>query len=362
MWPKRGCDFAPNVAKLRMFFEYFSRLEMESAAEGAGAGAGQEETKADAAIIPPLALSEGSSRRVVGGYASKEAEGAALQPPLPPSRPPPAMAPLVFKRLVATDHERDLSWADCSAPLAALRLAPLHASIDDATGPGYVRCDFANASIGGGVLLNTPGSTAQEEITFATHPELCTAKLVAESMRDDEALLLLGARRFCRSSGYLETFAFAGVADDGAAADAPYVAIDAAKYSDMAPHVQFRDKMTKRDLLKALVGFRGAVDAMGTATIATGCWGCGAFNGCPSVKVVIQMLAASAAGAEAVLFHAHSDPLLFESLTSLSAALENKTVGQLYGASMAAATNTSAPVISETLFLSLVEEQLLHRA
>ena len=44
MWPKRGCDFAPNVAKLRMFFEYFSRLEMESAAEGAGAGA---------AVAPP---------------------------------------------------------------------------------------------------------------------------------------------------------------------------------------------------------------------------------------------------------------------------------------------------------------------
>ena len=61
--------------------------------------------------------------------------------------------------------------------------------------------DFANAAIGGGVLLNTPGSTAQEEILFATHPELIVAKLLAASMRDDEAIAMSGARHFANHSG-----------------------------------------------------------------------------------------------------------------------------------------------------------------
>ena len=54
-------------------------------------------------------------------------------------------------------------------------------------------CAGLSPSPGGGVLLNTPGSTAQEEITFATHPELCAAKLRAiPSLDYAESLVLAG--------------------------------------------------------------------------------------------------------------------------------------------------------------------------
>ena len=109
---------------------------------------------------------------------------------------------------------RDLRQAICGSP------APLHV-------------DFANARVGGGIFLNAPGATAQEEITFATHPELCAATVLCEVLRDDEALLIQGARHFCRHSGFLDTFSFLeGVkrSDPDFFYDAVQVVIDARIY------------------------------------------------------------------------------------------------------------------------------------
>ena len=93
--------------------------------------------------------------------------------------------------------------------------------------------DFANARVGGGIFLNAPGATAQEEITFATHPELCAATVLCEVLRDDEALLIQGARHFCRHNGFLDTFSFLdGVkrSDPDFLNDAVQVVIDARIY------------------------------------------------------------------------------------------------------------------------------------
>ena len=84
-----------------------------------------------------------------------------------------------------------------SSPLCVLDVQPLHSSIEDQRG---CRVDFANRQVGGGVFLSTPGATAQEEISFATHPELCAAKLLCEQMADDE---VCPARRHTVVFGHL---------------------------------------------------------------------------------------------------------------------------------------------------------------
>jgi hypothetical protein len=111
VWPKRRLDFAPNVHKVRCFLCYFSHF-----AEDAGGAL--------------------NIQRVVASPADREAVSGLLT---------------------------------SETPLCVLDVQPLHSSIEDQRG---CRVDFANRQVGGGVFLSTPGATAQEEISFATHPEL----------------------------------------------------------------------------------------------------------------------------------------------------------------------------------------------
>ena len=113
----------------------------------------------------------------------------------------PELPPLVLQRAVASQSDHRMDWLNNDTKLAQLELASLHSSVDDVQ--CCVRVDFANAAVGGGVLLNTPGSTAQEEILFVTHPELIVAKLLTACMRDDEAVVMSGARHFCNHTGCL---------------------------------------------------------------------------------------------------------------------------------------------------------------
>jgi hypothetical protein len=149
-FPKEGCDFLPNVEKLACLLHYFVRI----AREGCGTG-------------------------VIG-----------------------------VQRVVAGEPER-APFETRQVPLRKLIVKPLEMSLLDSSELAVV--DFANASVGGGTLLNAPGSTAQEEILFATHPELVAALVLCdERMRGDEAVLVSGARRFSMHSGYSDTFRFLG--------------------------------------------------------------------------------------------------------------------------------------------------------
>jgi poly(ADP-ribose) glycohydrolase len=47
-----------------------------------------------------------------------------------------------------------------------------------------------------------------------------------------------------------------------------------------------------RDLIKSYVGFKGEI-IDDKKEIATGKWGCGAFNGDPYLKLMIQIISAS---------------------------------------------------------------------
>ena len=305
IWPKRGCDFVPNVEKVKCFCHYFrSALTNDESNDS-------NDSDDDKITITRVV---DSSLETTASSGSNEEEG------------------LNF-------------WAASRAPLCALKVQPLHTSIDDQEGNGIVRVDFANAQIGGGVFLSTPGSTAQEEITFATHPELCVSKLLCEGMGDGEAILLRGARHITKHTGYLASFQCAGPVEGNVPTDvaARWLAIDALRYEDQGPASQLLNfQKTRRELHKAWTGFRGAVlhreiGAAAETIVATGMWGCGAFNGDPEVKALVQLLAASQAGVSQVLFHAWDDAATADGLMRLSEVLPGVSVGQLWRVMVAVA-------------------------
>lgn len=205
-----------------------------------------------------------------------------------------------IERVVGTAHD----WTRDVSPLAPLSVEPTGV-IEDAE--GCVQVDFANASLGGGVLS---GGCVQEEIRFAVCPELIVGMLVSPWMSDHEAILLRGAEQFSTTSGYAFGLRYAGDYIDPCARDADgtvqveVVAIDGMDYRRSRPSLQYESPTIRRELDKARIGF-GAGRA-GRA-IATGNWGCGAFLGDPHQKAIIQWLAASSVG-RATRYFTFGDP------------------------------------------------------
>ncbi|CBY33521.1 unnamed protein product [Oikopleura dioica] len=74
-------------------------------------------------------------------------------------------------------------------------------------GRNNVQVDFADEFIGG---LTLRWDTLQEEIRFLISPELTVAQLFFEKMSDSEAIIITGAERFSRYSGYSKSFRFRG--------------------------------------------------------------------------------------------------------------------------------------------------------
>ena len=172
-FPKDGCAFPPNTEKLRCFLSYFDQIS-ETACDEQG---------------------------------------------------------IRVSRIVRSEQLtlKDLETSACR--LCKMRLHDLRQPIYESKAPLHV--DFANASVGGGIFLNAPGATAQEEITFATHPELCIATILCDAVKDNEAVLIHGARHFCRHVGFLDTFAFLENVppdDPDFFSDAMQVVIDARMY------------------------------------------------------------------------------------------------------------------------------------
>lgn len=158
--------------------------------------------------------------------------------------------------------------------------------------PATVQVDFANKQLMIGRLIP---SMTQEEVMFSIRPECFISLLLFDTLLAQEAVLMWGARQFCRYSGYLDTFRVTGVADDeGFRAETPeqakqpcIVAIDA--IVNMGN--QYQNAMVRRDLAKAFVGF---CSLPADAVIATGNWGCGAFRGDPILKFMQQLMAIAA--------------------------------------------------------------------
>ena len=75
--------------------------------------------------------------------------------------------------------------------------------IEDAT--DCIQADFANKSIGGGVLSH---GIVQEEIRFCINPELFVTMMICSDMTPNETISIRGIERFSSYSGYASSFRF----------------------------------------------------------------------------------------------------------------------------------------------------------
>ncbi|CAK0909070.1 unnamed protein product, partial [Prorocentrum cordatum] len=86
-------------------------------------------------------------------------------------------------------------WQQLDKPLLAARVED--GVIEDSD--GSLQADFANAYLGGGVLI---GGNVQEEIRFSVCPECLVGLLFCERMGPEEAITIVGAQQYSNYSGY----------------------------------------------------------------------------------------------------------------------------------------------------------------
>jgi len=164
-----------------------------------------------------------------------------------------------------------------SAPLPAFTpFAPPHTIEDDLVPSHSLHLDFANKYIGGGVLGH---GCVQEEILFSIAAECLASLLFCERMDVNEAILIVGAERFCRYRGYGSSFEFAGAWEGKEQYEVVreergrrrgrrvIVAIDAIPFSRKL--LQWHDHAIARELLKAYVGFSVPLDAIASVSSPT---------------------------------------------------------------------------------------------
>jgi len=164
----------------------------------------------------------------------------------------------------------------------------------------FLHVDFANKNL---QIHNNIPSCTQEEVLFSIRPALYITLLISETLKKNEAIFMLGCKRYCNYTGYLHTFKFAG----------PYEGInDEKKTSGLIAidsvvnwgNLQFEPKYVDRDLNKAFLGFcgiekvieeyvKGKEISLDLKKISTGNWGCGAFGGDYVLKFVQQIMVAN---------------------------------------------------------------------
>jgi poly(ADP-ribose) glycohydrolase len=157
--------------------------------------------------------------------------------------------------------------------------------------------DFANMVIGGGVI---GAGCVQEEIRFVINPECLVSRLLCERLSSNESVLIIGPQRYSNYSGYRDSFAWQSHHEDATHRDSSgrirtiITAIDAISFPPMHAYRQFSKNYILRELNKAYIGFLPTEeDESKSWPIATGHWGCGAFNGDKHLKAVLQWIAAS---------------------------------------------------------------------
>ncbi|CAF1072359.1 unnamed protein product [Rotaria sp. Silwood1] len=203
---------------------------------------------------------------------------------------------ITFRRYSLPDSSYP-DWLHSNANISPLHLTTGE-KIEDVN--CVLQVDFANQYIGGGVLGT---GCVQEEIRFTICPEMLVSLLVCEKMESNECIFLIGCERYSSYDGYADSFHFAGNYKDTTPKDnwgqkwCHVVAMDAIYFRN--PTVQYQMKCVRRELIKAYASFRPRPAKNASESlfgIATGNWGCGAFNGSKQLKAIIQLMTASEAG------------------------------------------------------------------
>ena len=166
--------------------------------------------------------------------------------------------------------------------------------------------DFANKYIGGGVLN---GGCVQEEILFAVEPEAIVSLFFMEVMNDGDTIGIYNLIQYSKYKGYGFNFTYEGCSIDDKTLINKRQRIIAIDAIDLRMQISNNDlkKEINRDIHKAFVGFSLANDEPFPKTIATGNWGCGAFNGNHELKFIQQLIAASLAKLDRLDYYTFGD-------------------------------------------------------
>lgn len=160
---------------------------------------------------------------------------------------------------------------------------------------GHIQCsdpikvDFANKDIGGGVLRY---GSCQEEILFLANPELIGLMSLVDTLGPHEAIVVSGITQYNKVSGYGYDLQFAGSFPEEERVSQTIIMIDAIDYRGKV-HDQRLEVNKYLELQKAINGFIACGPG---SQIATGNWGCGAFQGDILLKFMIQWMAATVTG------------------------------------------------------------------
>ncbi|CAF1052395.1 unnamed protein product [Rotaria sordida] len=215
---------------------------------------------------------------------------------------------LTFRRFALPDIWKP-KWIESQAPLCKIHLRK-NTTIEDMR--GLLQVDFANEFIGGGVMNE---GIVQEEIRFTICTEMLVSVLICEVMLPNECIFLIGCEQYVTYSGYATTFKAKDNFIDKTPKDSwgrklsHVVAMDAINYLNSLD--QYTIENMSRELIKAYTCFRIPKSMEKSMFgIATGNWGCGAFNGDRQLKAIIQLMAASEAGRPLVYVTWHDQYLV----------------------------------------------------
>ncbi|KAI8903013.1 hypothetical protein BC833DRAFT_571588 [Globomyces pollinis-pini] len=184
--------------------------------------------------------------------------------------------------------------------------------------------DFCNRRIGGGVLNH---GAVQEEIMFLCRPECIASMLFTDPLDNNESLIIEGANIFSGYSGYRSALECQPLSKSMSNVSPTIIAIDALRFKEINSLYEFQITSIQRELNKAFAGFSMATtfNAFGNKEIATGHWGCGAFNGNKELKSIIQLLVASACDSS-LIYCCFGEQKFYESFGRVHRRLTSKNV------------------------------------
>lgn len=142
-------------------------------------------------------------------------------------------------------------------------------------------------------------SATQEEIFMGNCPEACPAVLFTPTLQDDQTLTVCGARPMLRILGQRREVSWEKLGS-GARQGGRMLLMDALELDEadeLGTLPDLKQENIQREIRKACTAFSSWTGG-DAATVWTGLWGCGAFNGDPAIKVIIMWIAASLAGKE----------------------------------------------------------------
>lgn len=190
-------------------------------------------------------------------------------------------------------------------------------SIMSYTDKDYLKADFANKYIGGGVLC---GGCVQEEIMFMECPEATTALFVLPVMDDLTTCRIKNIRQYTKIGGYGRGIK---VDTDLGLSVKPHtiVALDAQVIS-FHPTDQFSVESSLREMNKVYSAVSNVFeDEKKLPPFVTGKWGCGAFGGNPEYKYLLQCIICSYVK-RPMIFTTFHDEKLFDAINQFKTRIE----------------------------------------